>query len=206
MAVGEADLATWREQARMSPQAGARRVGPYTVLHSRPVYENAWLKVREDRVRRAGGEEGSFGVVTMRPGVSVLAMEESGEVYLVREFKYGVGESTLEVVSGAIESGESPEQAGLRELGEEVGLMAGEWVDMGLVNPFTTVVHSPNHMFLARRLSKLRPMRERESAVEVVKAPFEEALGWVLEGKITHGASCVLILKTHVFLERSSQG
>ncbi len=186
----------------MTQQTGGRWVGPYTVLHSRPVYENPWLKVREDRVSRAEGEEESFGVVTMRPGVSVLAMEESGEVYLMREFKYALGESSLEVVSGAIESGETPEQAGLRELGEEAGLVAAEWVDLGMLNPFTTVVHSPNHMFLARKLSHLRPMRERERAIEVVKAPFEDALQWVLEGKITHGASCVLILKTRMLLER----
>ena len=184
----------------MSAQEGGRRVGPYAVVHSRPVYENAWVKVREDRASLRG-EEGSFGVVTMRAGVSALAMEESGEVYLVREFKYALGESSLEVVSGAIESGETPEQAGLRELGEEVGLVAAEWVDMGVLNPFTTVVNSPNHMFLARKLSKLRPMRERESAVEVVKAPFEEAVRWVLKGEITHGASCVVILKAKVFLE-----
>ncbi len=190
----------------MTSQEGIRRVGPYTVVHSRPIYENPWLKLREDRVADARGEEATFGVITMKPGVTVLPMDENHHVHLVREFKYGLGEPTLEAVSGAIESGETPEQAGLRELGEEVGLVAAEWVDMGVVNPFTTVVNSPNHMFLARKLSKLRPMRQRESSLEVVEAPFEQALDWVLDGTITHGASCVLILKTKLFLERSQRG
>ncbi len=174
-------------------------------MASRPVYENPWMTVREDRVRHRSGEEGSFGVVSMREGVTVLPMEEDGSVYLVREFKYGVGETTLEAVSGAIESGETPEQAGLREIGEEVGLVAAEWVDMGRIDPFTTVIHSPNHMFLARKLSQIRGRPETGEKVEADRMPFGDALQAVLKGEITHGASCVLILKTHLFLNRSGK-
>jgi len=180
-------------------------VGPYAVEHSRPVFESPWLKVREDQVRGPGGSEASFSVVTMRPGVTVLAMEESGEVHLVREFKYGLGQDSLEGVSGAIESGETPETAGLRELGEEVGLVASEWVDMGVVNPFTTIVNAPNHMFLARKLSPTRPAPEAAKRLEHVTMPLEEALRLVLRGEITHGASCVLILKTHLLVEREAR-
>ena len=188
----------------MSTQQGKRRVGPYEVLHSRPVYENPWVKLREDRVSRPDGEQGVFGVITMKPGVSVLPMEENGEVYLVREFKYGIGEETLEVISGAMESGEKPEHTGLRELGEECGLIASEWVDLGVVNPFTTVVNSPNYMFLARGLSQLRRAPKAEEQVEVVKMPFDDAVQAVLKGEITHAASCVLILKTQAYLNRAA--
>jgi ADP-ribose pyrophosphatase len=195
----------------MSASSSGRRVGPYDILHSKPIYENAWIKLREDRVSWRGGPEQVFGVVAMRPGVSVLPLEEDGSVYLVREFKYAMGEESLEVISGAMESGEKPEHTGLRELAEECGLIAAEWVDMGVVNPFTTIIASPNHMFLARKLSKVgrgpgagdevsehRP-GER---VSVVRMPYEDALLAVLRGQITHGASCVLILKTREYLEK----
>ncbi len=189
----------------MAASSGGRRVGPYDILHSKPIYENPWIKVREDRVSWRGGPEQVFGVVTMKPGVSVLPMEEDETVYLVREFKYGIGEETLETVSGAIESGERPEHAALRELGEECRLVASEWVDMGVVNPFTTIINSPNHMFLARKLAPLaRPpaAADPQERVSVVKMPFEDAYRAVLKGEITHSASCVLILKTKEYLER----
>lgn len=186
----------------MTSQQGARRVGPYTVVHSRPIYENPWVKLREDRVTDLKHKESTFGVITMKPGVTVLPMDDSGNVRLVREFKYGIGEPTLEAVSGAIESGETPEQAGLRELGEEIGLIAAEWVDMGLVNPFTTIVNSPNHTFLARNLSRIRRRPDAPEQIETVTMPFADALQAVLDGSITHAASCVLILKTHLFLQR----
>jgi len=161
--------------------------------------------VREDRVKDPRGEEATFGVITMKPGVTVLPMEDNHDVYLVREFKYGIGEQTLEAVSGAIESGETPEQAGLREIGEDACLIAAEWVDMGLVNPFTTIVSSPNHMFLARKLSEIRRRPDAAERLEMVKMPFADALQAVLDGTITHAATCVLILKTQIFLERSPQ-
>jgi ADP-ribose pyrophosphatase len=163
------------------------------------------MKVREDRVKGPRGEEAIFGLIIMKPGVTVLPMDDNHDVYLVREFKYGIGEPTLEAVSGAIESGETPEQAGLREVGEEACLIAAEWVDMGLVNPFTTIVNSPNHMFLARKLSKIRRRPEGAEPLELVKMPFADALQAVLNGAVTHAATCVLILKTHIFLQRSPQ-
>ena len=190
----------------MGVRRGEKYVGPYEIVMSRPIYENPWIKVREDQVRHRDGRESSFGLVTMKPGVTVLPMEEDSTVYLVREFKYALGEVTLEAVSGAIESGETPEQAGLRELGEEASLVAAEWVDMGLLNPFTTVVHSPNQMFLARQLSQLRRTQQTSEQVEVVKMPFDDALQAVLRGQITHGASCVVILKTQLFLSRQKRG
>lgn len=189
----------------MASQQGARRVGPYTIVHSRPIYENPWIKVREDRVKDPRGEESTFGLIIMKPGVTVLPMDDNRDVYLVREFKYGIGEPSLEAVSGAIESGETPEQAALREIGEEACLIAAEWVDMGRVNPFTTIVNSPNHMFLARKLSKIRRRFEGAEPLELVKMPFADAVKSVLEGAITHAATCILILKTQVYLERSAR-
>ncbi|MFB3882195.1 MAG: NUDIX domain-containing protein [Armatimonadota bacterium] len=186
----------------MGARRGERYVGPYEIVMSHPVYENAWLKLREDRVKRRDGRESTFGIVAIRPGVTVLPMDKDETVTLVREFKYALGESTLEAVSGAIESGESPEQAGLREIGEEAGLVAAEWVDMGVLNPFTTLVHSPNHMFLARRLSRLNRAKQAGEDIEVVTMPFEEALRAVLRGEITHGASVAVILKTEIFVRR----
>jgi len=186
----------------MSDQPRGRYVGPYTILHSRPVYENAWIKVREDRVSHRKGGESLFGVVAMKPGVTVLPMEENGDVHLVREFKYALGDYSLEAISGAMEGGENPEQAGIRELVEECRLTASEWIDMGVINPFTTIIHSPNHLFLARGLSKDRQVRETEADLEIVTMPFDDAFYAVLRGQITHGASCAVILKAKVFLEK----
>jgi len=123
---------------------------PFQRLNSREIYANRWIQLREDDVIRPGGESGKFGVVTMRSGSSVLAVNKQQEVYLVKEYKYAAGRDSIEVISGAIEDGEAPIAAAKRELLEEAGLSSERWLDLGQVDPFTTVIRSPNFLHRAR--------------------------------------------------------
>src|SRR6266542_1964870 len=118
--------------------------GPFLVVSSCKAYRNPWITLREDRVVQPGGAEGIFGVLEMLNGSCVLPLDEHGYVHLVREYKYALGAESLEVVSGSIEPGESPEQAARRELEEELGLTARQWSAYGRIDPFTSVVASTN--------------------------------------------------------------
>ena len=71
---------------------------------------------------------------------------------MTKEFRYAVGQMSLEVVSGGVEEGEEPLAAARRELKEELGIEADEWVELGRVDPFTSMVLSPARLFLARKL------------------------------------------------------
>ena len=81
---------------------------PFTLLESKVVYKNPWIQVTEDRVIRPGGEGGVFGVVTMKEGSTVLPVTSSGDVYLVLEYKYGIGRYSIEAMSGAMDGAEKP--------------------------------------------------------------------------------------------------
>lgn len=157
--------------------------------------------MREDKVIRPDGKQGIFGVVTMKPGVSILPLDKDGNVYLTKEYHYGIEKITIETISGGIDNGETKEQAAKRELKEEVGLTANKWTYLGYIDPFTTAVVSPNHMFLAEDLVKSNVEPEETENITVIKIPFSKALQWVLEGKITHSASVVLILKAATLLK-----
>ena len=172
-----------------------RRHGPYTVLSSEPRYRNRWMAVREDRVIRPGGSEGLFGVVEMTSGSSVLAIDADDTVFLVREYKYAIGRESLEAVSGAMDEGETPLAAAQRELREETGLVAAEWLEMGTVDPFTTAIRCRNHLFLARGLSHTTARPEEGEELSVVLMPFDAALRMALAGEISHAGSCLLILR-----------
>src|SRR5690348_9028279 len=123
-----------------------------TRLSSRLVHEGRLVRLREDRVALARGTEMLYEHVEIRHGASVLAMEENGDVWLVREWKYAIDRPSLEVVSGGIEEGETPEQTAHRELREEIGKTARELIPLGHVDPFTTMLRCPNYIFLGRGL------------------------------------------------------
>lgn len=175
--------------------------GPWQIKSSIEKYKNPWITVREDQVIRPDGSDGIFGVIEIVPGVSVLPLDEHGYAYLTDEFHYANGKNGLETVSGAIEYGEEPLQTAKRELLEELGIEAEEWINLGRIDPFTTTVYSPAQQYLARalRFQKARP--EGTENITMIKISLEEAKKKVMTSAITHGPSALLILKTAAYLK-----
>lgn len=172
-----------------------RKRGPYKIVSSCNVYQNGWIRVREDRVIGPSRKAGLFGVVEMVSGSSVLPIDKDGMVTLVKEYKYGIGRMSIEAMSGGLNKKESPLGCAKRELKEELGITARKWVYLGFVDPFTTIVHSPNHMFVASDLSYGDRHLDPDERIRLVRTSLGQAVHMVEIGKITHSASCVLILR-----------
>ncbi len=165
------------------------------MLDSAVQYRNPWITVREDRVIEPDGQDGTFGVVEMTPGVSVLPVDDDGTVYLVRVYRYTLDRHCLEALAGGIEGDEDPREAARRELREEAGIDAAELIDLGVVDQLTEVVISPDRLYLARGLSFHQSDREETEEIERVAVPLQQAVEWAYDGTISHAASVVLILK-----------
>jgi ADP-ribose pyrophosphatase len=165
------------------------------VLESQQLYANPWVKVREDRVIQPDGLVGTFCVVGLTPGISVLPVGDDGTVHLVRIFRYTLGRDTIEAVAGGIEDGESPDETARRELREEVGIVAEEIVPVGVADQLTENVVSPVHLFLARRLQFVAPHQEPTEQIRRVSIPLDEAVAWAIDGTISHATSALLIFK-----------
>lgn len=177
-----------------------RRKGPWQVEATTQKYKSAWVEVTEDKVIKPSGEPGSFATVKLKPGVSVLAVGDDDQVYLTSEYRYAIEQMSIEVVSGAVEDNETPEMAAKRELREELGIEAKSWVDLGTVDPLTSILHSPARLFLARDLSFFESQTDDLEIIELVQMKLNDAVHMVMNSKITHGPSCVLILKANRFL------
>ncbi|MBP6859158.1 MAG: NUDIX hydrolase [Candidatus Magasanikbacteria bacterium] len=182
-----------------------KKHGPWKIKSSTIKYKNKWISVHEDQVVRPDGNPGIFGIVEMVPGVSILPMDEEGNIYLTKEFKYAIGKNSVEVFSGAIDEGESILKAAKRELQEELGCIAKNWVKLGKMDPFTSVVFSPANLFLAKGLSFTNTAFEGTEIITHIKLPLAKAVQMVMDSKITHGQSCVLILKAWNYLNGSGR-
>ena len=137
--------------------------GPWTIIKSQLVYADPWIDVRKDDVVRPDGQPGTYSVVKVRRGVTVIAVDDDNVLHLTEEFHYAVGRWTLEGVSGGMETGEEPLQTARRELAEELGIEARDWTDLGTVDPITSSVDSPTRLFLARSLRHGRSARKEPS-------------------------------------------
>jgi ADP-ribose pyrophosphatase len=169
--------------------------GPWIVTGTKIVYKNPWISVREDSVIRPDKKPGIFGVVDMIPGVTILPIDEKGNVYLTKEYHYGVGRITIEAISGGIKKQETRLNAAKRELEEETGLKAKKWTYLGIIDPFTTAVVCPNYIYLAQDLFQQKARPDGTEKIEIIKVPLEKTVRWLLEGKITHAGSVISILR-----------
>jgi len=170
---------------------------PIRRISSREIHRGNLVHLREDSVVLPRGTETVYEYVEIKSGSSTLAIEDNGDVWLVREWKYAIGRPSLEVVSGGIEPGETPADAARRELREEIGMEARELIPLGHVDPFTTMLSCPNYLFVARGLTPVDRNPEEAEIMEIVRTPLAEAARMVMDGEITHGSSCVVILKAH---------
>ena len=151
--------------------------------------------MRRDEVIRPDGKLGSHCLVTVKSGVSVLAVDDVQNVFLAEEFHYAIGRTNIEVVSGGRDGDEEPLVAAKRELEEELGITAERWTDLGTVDPFTSLVVSPTQIFLAQGLTHGETSREGTESIRTTRRTLAEAVQMVMNSEITHGPSCVLILK-----------
>jgi ADP-ribose pyrophosphatase len=172
-----------------------KQYGPWTITGSREVFQSEFITLRNDDVLKPDGSPGTYATARVKSGVAVLPVDEHGQVYLVKQFRYAIGRDSVEVISGGIDDAEPPAEAVRREAEEEAGIVAGSWTDLGHIDLDTSIVKGPVYLFLARDLQFRETHREATEQMEILKVPYAEALRMVQESNITHSPSCVLILK-----------
>jgi 8-oxo-dGTP pyrophosphatase MutT (NUDIX family) len=180
-----------REHGVMSQQS------PWTTVSSRSVYTNDWIRVREDQVIRPSGEPGIYGVVSpVRVATGVVALDESGNVTLVGQYRYPLGCYSWEIPEGGADPGEEPLEGAKRELREEAGLVAKSWRQLGgevhLSNCFTDEV---GYLFVATDLERVPLSPDDTEQLQLRSVPLAEALGEVDSGRITDAMSVIALLR-----------
>jgi 8-oxo-dGTP pyrophosphatase MutT (NUDIX family) len=178
-----------------------KKHGPWTICERRQKYRNEFIEVNEDQVIQPDGQAGAYATVKIKEGTSILALDEDGFVYLVREFRYAIGRESTQTVGGAIDEGEKPVAAARRELHEELGIEAEQWSPLGRIDPATSLLNAPSHLFLARTLKFGEQQTEGSETIKPLKIKLEQAVQMVLQNEITDAVSCVLILMAERYIK-----
>ncbi len=165
-----------------------------TRLESRQVYSGRIIKLHVDRVAMPGGGEAMREIVEHPGGVEIVALDDTRQILLVRQYRYAVQSELLELPAGTREAGESPEACAARELEEETGYRAGR------VEPLCQVYLAPGyssellHVFLATQLTQSQAHPEADERIQVVSMALDEALAAVMSGEIRDAKTIVGLL------------
>lgn len=159
----------------------------WRTLKSRLALDHPVLRVEQVTRQRADGLNHDFVILRASDWVNVVAVTPQGRVVLIRQWRQGSGAPSLEIPGGIVDPGESPAQAGARELLEETGYVAAELVPLGQVNPNPALFDNTCHTFLARDAVPQSPQRlDDGERIEVLARPVADLPGLVADGSINH--------------------
>lgn len=169
-------------------------------VSSRVVFQGRVVQVLQDEAQLPDGNRALRDVVRHPGGAAVLALEEDGTVWLVRQFRYPLGEVLLELPAGKLDRGEDPALAARRELSEETGLEAGRWDDLGHILVSPGYCDERIYLYLARDLHRSQRHPDEDEFLDVTTLPFQTLLEQVMRGAVTDGKTVALTLKVKAFL------
>ncbi len=156
-------------------------------LGSRIVYQNRWMTVREDEIRRPDGSDGIYGVVE-KPDAAMVIPVENGRVHMVQQFKYAVGARYWEFPQGTWEQADNYtiEELARGELREETGLVATNLEFLARIYIGYGFLTQPLHVFAATGLTQLDAQPEHEEQ-DLIRGVFtwDEFHKMVQGGQVT---------------------
>ncbi|MBX9677084.1 MAG: NUDIX hydrolase [Methylotenera sp.] len=170
------------------------------LISSETIASGGMLTVKRDQVRLPNGHTSQREYVTHPGAVVVVPILTNGNVILERQFRYPLHQVFIELPAGKIDVGEEILITGQRELLEETGFSAAEWVKLGHQHPCIGYSNEIIHMYLARGLSAGEHQRDADESLEVFDLPFEDCMNMIQRGEITDGKTIVALFFAEKYL------
>ena len=173
-------------------------------VESKTLYEGSIVRLKLDTARLENGKTARREVVEHPGGVAVLAMEDDGTVYTVKQFRYPLSRVLEELPAGKLDGPEDHRKGAERELSEEVGAEAGELIYLGHLLPSPGFCNEVLHMYFARKLCHGEQHPDEDEFLEVERIPFDTLYERAMAGELTDGKTVAIILKVKEFLRREA--
>lgn len=171
-------------------------------ISSEMLAQGSLLTVKRDHVRLPNGNV-SYREYVVHPGaVVIVPLLANGNVVLERQFRYPLHQVFIELPAGKIDPNEDVLTTGQRELLEETGYTAHDWVKLGAQHPCIGYSDEVIHIYLASNLTAGEHQREADEMLEVFDLKLDDCLAMVQRGEITDSKTIVSLFMAQQYLEQ----
>ena len=173
-------------------------------VESNLIFSGKVIKLRCDTALLPDGKTAGREGVEHPVGVCVAAVDSDDNLLLVKQFRYPYREEILEIPAGKRDKAgdDDPLTCGKRELKEETGYTAMDYISLGELYPTPGYCNEVIYMFAAKNLTAGEQCPDEDEFLDVVKVPFEKAVEMVLSGEIKDAKTQTAILKLKILKEK----
>ena len=169
-------------------------------LSSEMKFDGKLIKLTYD-IAEVNGKE-AWREVVHHPGASaVVAIDEDNRIIMEKQFRYALNDYLLEIPAGKLDAGEDPLVCAKRELEEETGIIASEWISLGTIATSPGFCNEVIHLYVAKGLSKGEIHWDEDEYVEVERYTFDELLQCISEETIKDSKTLSALLLAMPYLK-----
>ena len=175
-------------------------------LSREELYQGRIIHVYKDTVQLSDGTTTIREIVDHPGGVAVVPVDEKGNVYCVRQFRYPYAEHVLETPAGKLEPGEDPLECAVRELSEETGFTAEKYVYLGSLYPSPGYCREILHIYLATGLQSGEMHLDAGEFLDVEKHTLDELVALAMNNELKDAKTVIGVLKAKLWLGEHNGG
>ena len=164
-------------------------------LTSECVYDGKILKVLRDEVEISTGRKSFREVVRHSGGVVILALKDTETVVLVKQFRYPVNKTVLELPAGKLEKGENPDFACKRELEEETGYRADKWTSLGYIHTTPGFCDEKLYLYKAEELHFVGEHPDEGEVLKAFEIKISDLVSMIKNGEINDAKTICAVMR-----------
>lgn len=172
----------------------------FELLRSETLLQGRVFRIRRDTLKTPDGRETKFEIIEHGGSVIVVPVDESGDMYFVRQYRHAAGKYLLELPAGTRDGDEPYEACAAREIREETGMQAGKLQKVGEF--FLAPGYSSEFMevYLATDLKHNPLEADEDEFLTVEKYSLKQAIAMAERGEMPDAKSLAALLMVKPYL------
>ena len=174
----------------------------WKIIKKVDVFSNKFLSLTEKQSKHPHLGNHNFYCIEFPHWVNVVPITKNNELIIVKQYRHGLEEYTLETPGGVVDPGETPLSTAQRELLEETGYI-GDFTSLGKVAANPAIQGNFCHMYMVQNCVKASKQNlDPTEEIDIMLVPLNDVVSYINSEKIVHSLSVVSILKAMNQIEK----